>query len=407
MSTDLKSLAKKITKVKKYLDEKYYEVDDYTLCIILSMLSRSNMIVLGQPGIAKTAILKEIIDIIDFSEFEGTPYFHVQMGSDISPNSVFGAPDIDYYKKHGVIKRAYQGYLPDAIIAFCSEFYRLNSQVANSGLMTILNEGEFKNGHDLIKTNLRFFMADTNFFPKPVDDIEADETDMKLQALHDRFLSRIYLTPLKDDQNKVSMILMDDDYYTSERISLNDIIYAQDHLKSILLGKDIASYMVHIGNILENDHNIFISPRRLKQSREMVKAHAFLHGRDKCDISDLIALKFCFWQKIDDIKHVTDVIYDTIGLPKKDSKKFELMLTSIIDEMIINIKNTEILPTFDIDGIYKQALSNLNKLLEVIFDKYPHPELYESINDIVTKIEHSIEDITVKRYLSDDEILEE
>lgn len=139
----------------------------------------------------------------------------------------------------------------------------------------------------------------------------------------------------------------------------------------------------------------------------MVKAHAFLHGRDKCDISDLIALKFCFWQKIDDIKHVTDVIYDTIGLPKKDSKKFELMLTSIIDEMIINIKNTEILPTFDIDGIYKQALSNLNKLLEVIFDKYPHPELYESINDIVTKIEHSIEDITVKRYLSDDEILEE
>lgn len=407
MVNDSKLLAKKFTLVKRYLDEKYYEVEDYTLCIVLSMLSRSNMIVLGQPGIAKTAILKEIVDIIDFSKFEGTPYFHVQMGSDISPNSVFGAPDIDYYKKHGIIKRAYHGYLPDAIIAFCSEFYRLNSQVANSGLMTILNEGEFKNGHELIKTNLRFFMADTNFFPKPVDDIEADETDMKLQALHDRFLARIYLTPLKDDQNKINMILMDDNYYTSERISLDEIIFAQDNLKNIILSKDIASYMVHVANILEKEHNIFISPRRLKQSREMVKAHAFLHGRDKCDISDLISLKFCFWQKIEDIRYVTDVIYDTMGMPKKDAKKFELMLVSIVDEMIINIKNTEILPTFDLDGIYKQALSNLNKLLELIFDKYPHPELYENINDIVTKIEHNIEDITVKRFLSDDEILED
>lgn len=407
MVADLKLLANKFSSIKHYLDDKYYEVEDYTLCIILSMISRSNMIVLGQPGIAKTAILKEIVDIIDFSKFNGTPYFHVQMGSDISPNAVFGAPDIDYYKKHGIIKRSYLGYLPDAMIAFCSEFYRLNSQVANSGLMTILNEGEFKNGHDLIKTNLRFFMADTNFFPKPIDDIEADETDMKLQALHDRFLSRIYMTPLKEDQNKINMILMDDNYHTSERLSLEDIMYVQDNLSNIILSKDIAAYMVHINNILEDEHNIFISPRRLKQSRDMVKAHAFLHGRNKCEISDLIALKFCFWQKIEDIKHVTDVIYDTMGMPKKDAKKYELMLISIIDEMVINIKNTEILPTFDPDSIYKQALSNLNKLIDTIFDKYPHPEIYDSINDIVTKVEYQIEDVTVKRYLSDDDILDE
>ena len=80
------------------------------------MISGTNMIALGPPGIAKSAILREVVDLIEFDGHDGTQYFHVQMGSDVSPNHVFGAPDIDYFKKHGIIKRHYQGFLPDAFL---------------------------------------------------------------------------------------------------------------------------------------------------------------------------------------------------------------------------------------------------------------------------------------------------
>lgn len=404
---DISKVANKLKDINTYINSKYYEVEDFSLCILLSMISKSNMIVLGQPGIAKTAILTEIVDIIDFNNSKGTPYFHVQMGADISPNNVFGAPDIDFYKNNGVIKRKYEGFLPDAVIAFCSEFYRLNSQVANSGLLTILNEGKFKNGHDLIDAKLRFFMADTNFFPKTIDDLDADENDLKLQALHDRFLSRYYLKPIFENENKVRMILMDDDIKSDISLAIEELIFIQDSIKSVELSRDIAFYMVHISNILEKEHNIFISPRRLKQSRDLIKAHALLNSRSRCNVSDLIALQYSFWQKEEDIVYVKEVIYETMGIPKKDRDDYVETTNSILSELITNIKNTEILPTYNPDKIYKQAISDLNKLIEEIRRKYPHMDNNKMIEEAHTYVEQNIEDLTVKRFMLSDNDLDE
>lgn len=182
------------------------------------------------------------------------------MGADVSPNNVLGAPDIEYYKNHGIIRRATEGFLPDAIIAFCSEFYRVNDQVANSGLLTILNEGEFKNGTEIRKTRLRFFMADTNFFPKQADDLDAEESDLRLQALHDRFLARVLVRPLSEDENKVRMILMDDAVKPEVHLTLAELIQLQEAAQAIEIPRQVALYMVLIANELQSRHRIFISP---------------------------------------------------------------------------------------------------------------------------------------------------
>lgn len=375
-----------LQEIHQFITTKYYEVEDFSLCILLSMISGTNMIALGQPGIAKSAILREVVDLIEFDGHEGTPYFHIQMGSDVSPNHVFGAPDIDYFKKHGIIKRHYEGFLPDAIIAFCSEFYRVNDQVANSGLLTILNEGEFKNGVDTIKTKLRFFMADTNFFPKQMDDLDVEETDLKLQALHDRFLSRVLVKPVSDQANKVKMVLMDDGYTSDIRLPLIDLIEAQDHIKDIDLGKDIASLMVLIATTLEQKHNMFISPRRLKMSRDLVKAHAFFRGRTYCLAEDLIALKFSFWQKEDDILKTLDCIYDVMNQPRHDAKKFMEILQSILDELDRNIDNQRDFDNFDIAHLYDQATQDCNKLMERILMAYANPEKYPDIQNAYNEV---------------------
>jgi len=337
------------------------------------------MIALGQPGIAKSAILRTFVDAIDFEDLEGTPYFHIQMGSDISPNNVFGAPDIEYFKTNGIIKRHYKGFLPDAVIAFCSEFYRVNDQVANSGLLTILNEGEFKNGTDTVKTKLRFFMADTNFFPKQIDDLDVEETDLKLQALHDRFLSRVFVKPLVDTDNKLKMILTDNTQESDFKISIHDIIYVQDHLQTIDIGEDIARLMIDIANKLEIKYNIFISPRRLKLSGNLVRAHALYNNRDHCLTDDLIALQFAFWQKEDDLLKVHDVIYEKMDLPNINAEKYLSLLSSIQEELDLNINNHSEFFENDTDTLYEQAISNIMTLMERIELEYPEKEKYDII----------------------------
>lgn len=390
-------ISNQFSAVYQFLTSKYYEVEDFTECIILSFLSRTNMIALGQPGIAKSAILREIVDLIDFDDIEGTPYFHIQMGSDVSPNNIFGAPDIHYFKENGIIKRHYKGFLPDAIVAFCSEFYRVNDQVANSGLLTILNEGEFKNGTDTIQTKLRFFMADTNFFPKQEDDLDVEDSDLKLQALHDRFLSRVYVKPLSDHNNKVKMVLMDDTQTTSIKISIHDIIKIQDALCDIVLKADIAEMMVHIASILEEKHHIFISPRRLKLSRNLVRAHAVLRGRITCVEDDLIALQFAFWQNIDDILIVKDTIFAVLDEPRKDAQKYHSFLDSIMDELDQNINNGRDLPDFDIHKLYTQALTDVMKLLEKIQTDYPRFDEIETIMNCFKQIENTYERLIIEQ----------
>lgn len=396
-TTELILASQKLHAIRDHISSKYYEVDDFVKCLMLSMISRTHMIVLGEPGIAKSAILREFVDHMDFDQANGTPYFHIQMGADISPNNIFGAPDIAYFKTHGIIKRHYKGFLPDAVIAFCSEFYRVSDQVANSGLLTILNEGEFKNGTETIKTNLRFFMADTNFFPKQKDDLDAEETDFKLQALHDRFLARYYLKPLRDPDNKVKMILMDDDLTCDTRIKLSELMLIQDELPNVRMDAEIAKSMVSISTHLEEKHNIFISPRRLKLSRNLIKASAIFEGRTYCVPEDLNALQFSFWQKEEDILKVKEIIYEILNKPIKDAKRYEKVLSSILDELDRHIENQKDFPNFDIDQLYKQALSDLMKLLENISLDYRDTSQYPEIKDVVSSIDQTYNRLSTER----------
>ena len=369
-----------------FLNQKYFELDDFTECLLLSLISRTNMIALGQPGIAKTAVLRELVSMIDFSSVDGTPYFQIQMGADISPNNIFGAPDIEYFKTHGIIKRHVRGFLPDAIIAFCSEFYRVSDQVANSGLLTILNEGEYKNGVDVIQTRLRFFMADTNFFPKQADDLDVEEEDIRLQALHDRFVARVLVRPLQDPTNQVKMFLMDDSVSFEDKIPLKEIITLQDSLSSIVIPTDIARDVITIAQTLRDKYQIFLSPRRVKLSRGLMRASAWLNGRETVNQDDLRALRFTFWQREDDIRRVEDTIDDQRNKPLLDAKLFAKMHASVLQEFERTKENQSHLPGYEELPLIKQVQKDLYRLMEHIQQNYPNYVNYPAIAQVFDTI---------------------
>jgi hypothetical protein len=164
----------------------------------------------------------------------------------------------------------------------------------------------------------------------------------------------------------------------------------QDHLDMVVLPEFIARSMVDVANTLTKKYKVFISPRRLKMSRNLVRASALLNNRVTCKAEDLMALQFAFWQKEEDIQKVRDLILDTIGIPEADARKYEKMSISIQNELATNLDNTHTLPTFNPEKLYRQAVSDLTKLLELILKKYPVPEEHPPIHKVFQHIEAEI-----------------
>lgn len=380
----IEEIARKLLKMESFINKKYMELEDYIQAIMIALVSRSNIIALGPPGTAKSAVIREIVKMIDFEGVEGTPYFWFQLGEDIHPNNVFGAPDLEYYKKTSITRRNYKGFLPDSLIVYGAEFYRINEQIANSGLITIMNEGEYKNGNDTIETNIRLFMADTNFFPKSFYNLdEEDEFDKKLQAIHDRFLIRVKVEGVQDFDNQVEMLLMDDEFSSEIKINIGEIIYIQEYLENIELPIFMAEQMVKVANALREYHNIFISPRRLKNSRNVVKASALLHGRKSVELMDLSPLKFVFWENPEDIPYVEDALDNVLHVIEREAQEYKEIFESILGGLSRSIRDREAGKAI---VAYFEAIKDLDVLLEKILKQYPDIEKYHKINEIYEQI---------------------
>lgn len=376
----IESISQKLLKIQRCINEKYVELEDYVSAILMALVSRSNIIALGPPGTAKSAVIRDLVDLIDFDTKEKTPYFWFQLGEDIHPNNVFGAPDLEYYKKTSITRRNYKGFLPDSLIVYGAEFYRLNEQIANSGLITIMNEGEFKNGTETVKTNIRLFMADTNFFPKSARDLdEDDDFDRKLQAIHDRFLIRVKVEGVQDFDNQVKMLLMKDELNCDVNLNIQEIIYIQEYLDNIELPIFIAEQMVKIASGLRDKHNIFISPRRLKNARNVVKANALLHGRETVELIDLQPLKFVFWENEEDIPYVEDAVDDALHVVEKEAAEYRQVVESILGGLTRNIKGVNSEKTAE---AYFEAIKDVDILLERILTQYPDVDKYQEIQEI-------------------------
>src|SRR5690554_4901401 len=254
-----------------------------------------------------------------------------------------------------------------------------------------MNEGEFKNGTEIIKTNIRLFMADTNFFPKSFNKLEEDDDfDRKLQAIHDRFLIRVMVEGVQDFDNQVKMLLMDDELSSDTTICINEIIYIQDYLQNIELPIFIAEQMVKIANHLREKHDIFISPRRLKNARNIVKAHALLNGRKIVQLIDLLPLKFVFWENQDDIPYVEDAVDEALNVIEKNAKEYRDVFDSILGGLSRNLRSIDIEKKAE---DYFEAIKDMDLLLEKILGNYPDIDKYVVIKEVYELIEKRKMDI--------------
>jgi MoxR-like ATPase len=341
----------KFLKLKEAANNTFSERDEVIHLMLTALLSRQNFFMLGVPGVAKSAIVRYMLDAV--SDAKG---FQILMSRFTTPEQVFGPLNLKKLKEEGKQHTITDGMLPQAHIAFKDEIWKSSNAILNS-LLTITNERLFFNGATVEKCPLLSCFAASNELPQ----------SSELGALYDRFLLKSVVRAISNPST-LSNLLGGGSYVAPPQITLADIERAHQEVASIGIPADVLQAVAELVFKLRRE-GIEISDRAIIQSAadkdpmtgkpylSLIKTQAWLEGRTVCTVRDLAILKHVLWKDPKDQKVVWKHV-NQIANPF-DQKAFEIGET--VDQIIDDLSKETAGGKKHIEAV-SQAISKLKKV---------------------------------------------
>ena len=152
---------------------------------VMALVTRTNLVLIGEPGTAKSAILRSLAERVHGS------YYYYLMNKYTIPDEIVGPIDPIAYR-NGEFKRLMDNRLPMANVAFIDEIFKASSETLNT-LLNVMNERTFVDlDGKIYSVPLISLVAASNELP------QGDE----LAALYDRFLIKHFVQALPSDRLK-------------------------------------------------------------------------------------------------------------------------------------------------------------------------------------------------------------
>nr|WP_238025642.1 AAA family ATPase [Metallosphaera javensis (ex Hofmann et al. 2022)] len=303
---------------KKFLESLYSPFvgrEEEAKVITLALLTKEHIVLIGEPGTAKSALARRAADLLN------ARFFMYLLTKYTEPAELFGALDVNALKQ-GVYKRITKERLPESELAFLDEIFNANSAILNA-LLSLLNERVIYDGYNVIKVPLRTLISASNRVP--------DEPE--LEALYDRLLLRHYAKPVGEDMWKD---LIDSSWeleFTDKWKVKEPVMTVQDldRLYSMLSEVDLSqikSKLLKLYVMLE-EKGVHLTDRRKGKVLKIVSAHALLNSRTKATEEDLVVLKYIAPREIDDFEKVSALLSEELKTPIKYMRELNEIFNNI------------------------------------------------------------------------------
>jgi MoxR-like ATPases len=348
------------------------------LVITLALLTGEHVVLIGEPGTAKSAMARRSADLLDVK------FFKYLLTKFTEPSELFGPLDIRALRQ-GSYRRITTGKLPEAEIAFLDEIFNANSAVLNS-ILSIMQERVLYDGYTEIKVPLWTLVGASNRVPE----------EPELEALYDRFLFRQNVKPL-DEEAWESLI---DAAWKLEMGNVErppKVMGMEDlrMLNSLLFKVDltpIKSKLLRLFMIM-NEKELHISDRRKGKIMKAVAAHALLNGRLQATESDLVILKYTVPRDVDDFDKVNTILIEELKTKERILRELE--------EIAANVRASERsvaqLEAFDprLLDIYKNLKVAKGKIQSLVQD-VEDEEIRRKAEEVNELIENLTQEIMIK-----------
>lgn len=349
----LQSGQAKMQQIFVEMNNLFVERDELIRIMLLAVTTGTNLLMLGPPGTAKSAITYELCGRV-----ENANYFQWMLNKTSDPSEVFGPFSVKAMENDKFL-RITTGKLPEAHIAFMDEVFKSNAPTLNA-LLTIMNEHIFYNDGKPQPVPLISMFGASNEPPE-------DET---LDAMYDRFIFRMNVQYVHDAANKKRM----HSNYVDNRagllglvnkttITLEELQTLQQAALSVKVPKDIINKFIRLINDLERQA-IHISDRRQNECFKIMQGSAVLAGRNTVGLDDFKSLVYVLWEKEEHIPMIESAILKMVN-PYDDRFKelkenFNQVKTDI-DGITDSAQKSK--KAIESKGVIEKIVGKINKLI--------------------------------------------
>ena len=257
------------------IKEAFVGKDEIVDLLGVSLIAHENLFLLGPPGTAKSALVRELTRRLNGQMFD---YLLTRF---TEPNELFGPFDIRKLRDGDLVTNT-EGMLPEAEFVFLDELLNANSAILNSLLM-VLNERVFRRGRETRQLPLISVVGTSNNLPE----------DDALAALFDRFLLRARCDNLGPDLlgDVISAgWQLETRPETPATMSVDDVRGLHRMLRDADFGAVRDDYIELVHRL--RNAGVQISDRRAVKLQRLLAASALLCCRHAVNRTDLWVLRY-------------------------------------------------------------------------------------------------------------------
>jgi MoxR-like ATPase len=312
--------AAKLRSVKQDMRAALVEREDEIDLIAMSIVSRQHGCLVGEPGVAKSLTLRELIRRI-----EGVTKFEILLNQAMPPTEVLGQISVKGLTEDRYFHKT-EGRLPEANLAFLDEGWKANAVTLNA-MLGILNERVFHNDGTVQQVPLWSAFIASNELP----------TDPVLAAVRDRIPWTKVVQPVKGDAGFSEIIRGNVDRRrgvvgdSTATLTLDDIADLQAKARDCKVDDDFMAALVKLRGIADKE-SLHCSARRYAAGVALCQAHAVISGRDAVKKSDLQLFQHVLWLDPEDIPTAREVVLEFAGRVAKIVSQFRSSLDAAGEE---------------------------------------------------------------------------
>lgn len=229
-----------VIELRNALQSRFYQMDDAVECLMLAAMSGEAMVMIGQPGTAKSRLVRAFSGLIGLIDEDAgdqgtdatgklkrakanSDYFEYLLTQFTEPGELFGYYDFSDLKNKGLV-RDQTNMMNMAKVVFLDEVFNASSAILNA-LLTFMNERKFHDRKDVWHSNLQLLVSASNRPPQ----------ELELDAVYDRFLLRCPVHNVPPEPDKLSELLSAawSETYDTERSNSGDFIGFLDSMEGL------------------------------------------------------------------------------------------------------------------------------------------------------------------------------
>lgn len=319
------------------------------------LTNKEKPFILGDTGQAKSYAINQFRKRID-----GTKQFERLLSKQTDEEALFGRIDLKSLID-GNPKMITTGKIPDSHIVFLDEIFKSNEGVLNS-LLTALNERRYTNESETVDIPVISFMSASNEIPN-----FNDPSDKILKPLYDRFEIKVITRYIESKDKRLQMLKSKQEAHmmpvSPASITLDELYTMQQEVIGIEISDQINELMDDLLCELRR-LGLHISDRKYLNYSPIVRAKAWLEGRNSVIASDLLILKNYLWTVPEEIITIEQTL-ERICINPMDEKLEEIHDTSktVYDDFLNNVSNRNAIKKFrsEMVKVYEMALDLLSK----------------------------------------------